>query len=157
MASAFKAGAICICKENPLGRIMGIDYGIKRIGIAMTDIMQITSSPFETIDSSESIRKNAEKIVEIAENNDVDVIAVGVPVNMNGSESEMTGTVRKFIEELKKITNLQIAEIDERLTTAQAERMLIDEGDISREKRKGLKDRLAAAFILQTYLDTKGF
>ncbi|MCL2144399.1 MAG: Holliday junction resolvase RuvX [Endomicrobia bacterium] len=139
-----------------MGRIMGIDYGIKRIGIAMTDIMRIMASPFETIDSSESIKKNAAKIVEIAKNNDVSEIVVGVPVNMNGTEGEMAETVRKFIEELKKITDMQIFEIDERLTTAQAERMLIDEGDVSRNKRKGLKDRLAAAFILQTHLDTTG-
>ncbi|MCL1971979.1 MAG: Holliday junction resolvase RuvX [Endomicrobia bacterium] len=137
-----------------MGRIMGIDYGIKRIGIAMTDIMRIMSSPFDTIDSSESIRKNAAAVVEIAKNNDVSAIVVGIPVNMNGTEGEMAQTVRKFIEELKKITDMQIFEIDERLTTAQAERMLIDEGDVSRDKRKGLKDRLAASFILQTYLDT---
>lgn len=137
-----------------MGRIMGIDYGIKRIGIAMTDIMQIMASPFETIDSSESVKKNAAKIVEIAKENDVSSIVVGVPFNMNGTEGEMADTVRKFIEEVKNITDIQIFEIDERLTTAQAERMLIDEGDVSREKRKGLKDKLAASFILQTYLDT---
>jgi putative Holliday junction resolvase len=133
---------------------MGIDYGIKRIGIAMTDILQITASPFETVDSSESIRKNAAKIIEIAVNNDVSAIAVGIPINMNGTEGEMAETVRKFIEEIKKISELPVFEIDERLTTAQAERMLIEEGDVSRDKRKGLKDRLAATFILQTYLDT---
>ena len=136
-----------------MGRIMGIDYGIKRIGIAMTDILQITASPFETIDSSESIRKNAAKIAEMAKNNEVSTIVVGMPVNMNGTEGEMAEIVRKFIEELKKVTDAQIAEIDERLTTAQAERMLIEEGDISRGKRKGLKDRLAASIILQTYMD----
>lgn len=137
-----------------MGRIMGIDYGVKRIGIAMTDIMQIMASPFKTIDSSESIKKNAANILEIAKNNDVSSIVIGLPVNMNGTEGEMAQTVRKFIEELKEITDMPIFEIDERLTTAQAERMLIDEGDISREKRKGLKDKLAASFILQTYIDT---
>ena len=136
-----------------MGRIMGIDYGIKRIGIAMTDIMRILASPFETIDSSESVRKNAAAIAEMAKSNDVSEIAVGIPVNMNGTEGEMAGTVRKFIEELKKIIDIPIAEIDERLTTAQAERMLIEEADISREKRKGLKDKVAAALILQTYLE----
>jgi putative Holliday junction resolvase len=136
---------------------MGIDYGIKRIGIAMTDIMRIVASPFDTVDSSESVKKNALKIVEIAQNNDVSEIVVGIPVNMNGTEGEMAETVRKFIEEIKKISSMQIFEMDERLTTAQAERMLIEEGNVSRGKRKGLKDKLAASFILQTYMDAKGF
>ena len=138
-----------------MGRIMAIDYGIKRIGIAMTDIMQITASPFDTIDSF-SIKKNAAKIVEIAKNNDVETIVVGIPINMNGTEGEMAETVRMFIEEIKVLCAIPVAAVDERLTTAQAERMLIEEGDVSRDKRKGLKDRLAAAFILQTYLDTAG-
>ncbi len=137
-----------------MGRAMALDYGLKRIGIAMTDIMQIMASPFDTIESV-SLKKNAGKIIEIAKNNDVSTIVVGLPINMDGTEGEMAETVRKFIEEIKLISDIEIVTIDERLTTAQAERMLIDEGDISREKRKGLKDKLAASFILQTYLDTK--
>ena len=137
-----------------MGRAMALDYGLKRIGIPMTDIMQIMASPFDTIDSV-SLKKNAGKIIEIAKNNDVSTIVVGLPINMDGTEGEMAETVRKFIEEIKLISDIEIVTIDERLTTAQAERMLIDEGDISREKRKGLKDKLAASFILQTYLDTK--
>lgn len=135
---------------------MAIDYGFKRIGIAMTDIMQIMASPFETIEST-SLKKNALNIVEIAKNNDVSTIVVGLPINMNGTEGEMAETVRSFIEEIKAISDIEIKIIDERLTTAQAERMLVDEADISRDKRKGLKDKVAAALILQTYLDTKGF
>lgn len=146
-----------VLREIRLGRIMGVDYGLKRIGVAMTDILQITASPFDTIDGGGSVKKDAEKIAAMAKDNDVSLIVVGVPVNMNGTEGEMAQTVRKFIEEIKKISGIRIFEIDERLTTAQAERMLIDEGGVSRQKRKGLKDKLAASFILQTYLDTKGF
>jgi putative Holliday junction resolvase len=73
---------------------------------------------------------------------------------MNGTEGKMADTVRKVIEEIKSLSSIKIATVDERLTTAQAERMLIDEGDVSREKRKGLKDKIAAALILQTYMDT---
>lgn len=138
-----------------MGRAMALDYGLKRIGIAMTDIMRIMASPFDTIESL-SLKKNAEKIIEIAKSNDVSTIVVGLPVNMNGTEGEMAETVRKFIEELKAVSDIEIVTVDERLTTAQAERMLVEEGDVSRGKRKGLKDRLAASFILQTYLDTKG-
>jgi len=133
---------------------MAIDYGLKRIGVAMTDLLQITAAPFDTVESV-SIKKNALKIAEIAKNNDVSTIVVGIPINMNGTEGEMAETVRKFIEEIKLICEIPVVEIDERLTTAQAERVLIEEGDVSREKRKGLKDKIAAAFILQTYLDSR--
>lgn len=132
---------------------MGVDYGLKRIGIAMTDILHITSSPFDTIESV-SIKKNTLKILEIAKTNNVSVIVFGLPVNMNGSEGRMAKTVRKVIEEIKLVSSIEVTTIDERLTTAQAERILIDEGDISRKKRKGLKDKIAAALILQVYVDT---
>jgi putative Holliday junction resolvase len=133
-------------------KIMGIDYGLKRIGIAMTDFLRITASPFNAI-KNVSLKKNALKILEIAKNNNVSVIVFGLPLNMNGSEGEMAETVRKFIEEIKSLSDIEVTTVDERLTTAQAERMLIEEADISRERRKGLKDKIAAALILQTYLD----
>ena len=72
---------------------------------------------------------------------------------MNGSEGEMAQTVQEFVEELKKVIDIKIEMIDERLTTTQAERILVEEANVSREKRKGLRDKLAATFILQTYLD----
>lgn len=134
---------------------MGIDYGLKRMGIAMTDIMQTMATPFDTIESL-SLKENALKILEIAENNDVSIIVLGLPVNMNGSEGEMAATVRKLIEIIKSVSNIKVETIDERLTTVQAERILINEAGISREKRQGLKDKIAAALILQTYLDIQG-
>jgi putative Holliday junction resolvase len=137
-----------------MSKIMGIDYGLKRIGIAMTDALHITSSPFDTIESV-SIKKNAAKILEIAKANDVSVIVFGLPINMNGSQGEMAKTVCKVIEEIKSVSSIETATIDERLTTVQAERMLIDEGDVSRKNRKDIKDKIAAALILQTYVDTR--
>jgi putative Holliday junction resolvase len=134
---------------------MGVDYGLKRIGLAMTDLLKITASPFETIDSV-SIKKNAATILAIAKNNNVSTIVFGLPINMNGTEGEMANTVCKVVEEIKALSlEISVELIDERLTTAQAERVLIEECDISRDKRKGLKDKIAAAFILQTYLDTR--
>lgn len=138
-----------------MGRIMSIDYGLKRIGIAMTDIMRIMASPFDTIESV-SVKKNAAAIVEIAKNNGVDEMVVGMPVNMNGTEGEMAETVKKFISEINLISEIPVAVIDERLTTAQAERMLIDEANVSRKKRTGLKDKISAAIILRLYLDQQG-
>jgi putative Holliday junction resolvase len=130
---------------------MGVDYGRKRIGIAMTDILCVGAFPFETIESA-SLKKDASKIADIAKANEVSEIVVGVPFSMNGDESEMTRTVKNFISEIKAVCSVPVAEIDERLTTAQAERMLVEEADMSRGKRKGIRDKIAAALILQTYL-----
>ncbi|MCA6079374.1 MAG: Holliday junction resolvase RuvX [Endomicrobium sp.] len=131
---------------------MGVDYGLKRIGIAMTDFLRITASPFCTVESV-SLKKNALEIVEIAESNDVSTIVLGLPINMNGTEGSMAEVVRKFAREIKFLSGVEVTTVDERLTTVQAERMLIDSAGVSREKRKGLKDKIAAALILQTYLD----
>ncbi|MDR0617835.1 MAG: Holliday junction resolvase RuvX [Endomicrobium sp.] len=137
-----------------MSRIMGIDYGLKRIGIAMTDILQVVSSPFDIIESV-SLKKDAAEIVNIAKNNDVSCIVVGLPINMNGTEGEMAMSVRKVVEEIKLISDIDVATVDERLTTSQAERMLICEANVSRQKRKGLKDKIAASLILQIYLDMR--
>jgi putative Holliday junction resolvase len=134
-----------------MSRIVGIDYGLKRIGIAMTDLLRITASPFDTI-KNVSLKKNVLKILEIAKNNDVSVIVLGLPLNMNGTEGRMAEIVHKFIEEIKLLSDIEVTTVDERLTTVQAERMLVEEADISRERRKDLKDKIAAALILQTYL-----
>lgn len=133
---------------------MGIDYGLKRIGIAMTDILQVVSSPFDIIESV-SLKKDAAEIVNIAKNNDVSCIVIGLPINMNGTEGEIAMSVRKVVEEIKLISDIGVATVDERLTTSQAERMLICEANMSRQKRKGLKDKIAASLILQTYLDMR--
>ncbi|MDR1122812.1 MAG: Holliday junction resolvase RuvX [Endomicrobium sp.] len=133
--------------------MIGVDYGLKRIGLAMTDLLRIIASPFGTIESI-SIKKNAVKILKIAKANNVSVIVFGLPANMNGTEGRMSEDVREVIGEIKVLSSdIEVATIDERLTTAQAERMLIEEIDVSRKKRKAFKDKIAAAFILQTYLD----
>ncbi|MDR1474727.1 MAG: Holliday junction resolvase RuvX [Endomicrobium sp.] len=136
-----------------MSRVMGVDYGLKRIGLAMTDLLRITASPFETIESI-SLKKNAAKILEIAKSNNASVIVFGLPFNMNGTQGKMAETVNKVIGEIKTLSSdIEVTTVDERLTTTQAERILIEEGDVSRERRKGLKDKIAAALILQTYLD----
>ncbi|MDR1926489.1 MAG: Holliday junction resolvase RuvX [Endomicrobium sp.] len=137
-----------------MNRIMGIDYGLRHIGIAMTDGLQIIVSPFGIIESR-SINENVLRILEIAKNNNVFVIVFGFPLNMNGSEGEMAETIHKVVKTIKYFSTIKIVTVDERLTTMQAERMLIDEGDVSRKKRKGLKDKIAAALILQTYMDMR--
>jgi putative Holliday junction resolvase len=156
--AASKTAEEAICRELMkkgiyyMSKIMGIDYGLKRVGIAITDFLRITARPFDII-KNVSLKKNVLKILEIAKNNDVSVIVLGLPLNMNGTEGKMAETVRKFIEEIKFLSDIKVTTVDERLTTVQSERMLIEEADISRKRRKCLKDKISAALILQTYLD----
>ena len=138
-----------------MGRILALDYGKKRIGLAISDLLQITASPYDVIESV-SYKKDAAKILEIAKTNEVSAVVVGMPVNMNGTEGEMTDIVKRFIEEFDALgSGIEIKTVDERLTTMQAERMLTEEADLSRSKRKSVRDKVAAALILQIYLDTK--
>jgi len=131
---------------------MGVDYGLKRIGLAMTDPLEIIASPFDTIESV-SLKKDAQKIVEIAENNQVSEIVVGIPVN--DYHVEMADKITKFISNVRELTKIKVETVDESFSTGQAEEILVGKADVSREKRKGVKDRLAAAIILQRYLESK--
>ena len=133
-------------------RYLGIDYGKKRIGLALSDIMGIMAQPFDVIESK-GIKNNVETILKIIKEKEVSCIVIGKPVNMNATEGEMAELATEFADELKKVTDIKVEMIDERLTTTQAERVLIEEANVSREKRKGIRDKLAATFILQTYLD----
>lgn len=133
-------------------RYLGIDYGKKRIGLALSDIMGMMAQPYDVIEFK-GLKNNVENILKIAKEKEVSCIVIGKPINMNGTEGEMVATINELVEELKKFTDIKIELVDERLTTTQAERVLVEEANVSREKRKGLRDKLAATFILQTYLD----
>ena len=133
-------------------RYLGIDYGKKRIGLALSDIMGMMAQPYDIIEFK-CLKNNIENILKIVKEKEVSCIVVGKPINMNGSEGEMAQIVQDFVKELKKVIDIKIEMIDERLTTTQAERILVEEANVSREKRKSLRDKLAATFILQTYLD----
>ena len=138
-----------------MGRFLGIDYGKKRIGLALSDIMAIFAQPFDVIESK-GIKNDALNILKISKENSVSCIVIGIPIRLDTSEGEMAELTKEFIEELKKLTTeIKIDIIDERLTTVQAERMLTEEANMSREKRKNVRDKIAATFILQTYLDIK--
>lgn len=138
-----------------MGRFLGIDYGKKRIGLALSDIMATFAQPFSVIESK-GIKNDALAILKISKENAVSCIVIGIPMRLDTSEGEMAVLTKEFIEELKKLTtDIKIDIIDERLTTIQAERMLTEEANMSREKRKNVRDKIAATFILQTYLDIK--
>ena len=132
-------------------RKMGIDYGDKRIGVALSDLLCIISSPYEVFinkGEDESL-KHLDKIIK---ENDVDEIAMGLPLNMDGSEGERARLHREFGQKLSDFSGVTVHFVDERLTSAEAEEILISSG-VRREKRKELIDKISAQIILQTYLN----
>ena len=134
-------------------RSMGIDYGDVRIGIAVSDLMGWTAQGVETIH-----RKNEEadigRIGELIREYDVDTIVLGLPKNMNNTIGPRGELSMQFAEILKEKFGLPVVLWDERLSTMAAERMLVS-ADVSRKKRKQVVDKMAAAIILQNYLDSK--
>jgi putative Holliday junction resolvase len=132
-------------------RILGLDIGSKRIGVALSDMLRITAQALETIESKDT-QADIRKIRELVDANQVDEIVVGVPYNMNGSEGPQAEKVKVFIQELAERIDVPVREWDERLSTVAAERVLL-EADMSRAKRRKVIDKVAAAIILQGYLD----
>ena len=131
--------------------ILSLDYGEKRIGIAISDNECSIAFPSEVL-----VRKTVEKdfayIKQFVNNGDVQAILIGMPYNMDGSEGEKCKIVKDFSLNLLKIININIIFWDERLSTIAQEKILIDK-DISRKKRKKVIDKLAAAYFLQSFLD----
>ena len=131
---------------------MALDVGDVRIGLALSDITGIIASGYETY-TRKGVPQDYEYIRDFIIKNSVDGVVLGLPVNMDGSEGPRVRITRQFGEELKEfIPNIPMTFLDERLTTVQAERMLI-EGGVRREKRKKVIDKVAATLILQAYLD----
>lgn len=134
-------------------RILGLDIGDKTIGIAVSDEMGWTAQGLKTL-IRKGFNEELSSIKEIIEEYGVKEILVGLPKNMNGSIGPQGKKVITFVERLKTALSLPVLLWDERLSTVRAEKVLL-EADMSRKKRKGLKDKLAAQFILQGYLDRK--
>ena len=134
-------------------RIMGLDVGVKTIGVALSDPMFLMAHPLETIKRKKA-SLDISRLVEIIEKENVETIVVGLPRNMNNSIGPQSMKVMSFVDLLKKQTDKEIIYEDERMTTIQSERVLIDM-DVRRENRKEHIDKIAATFILQTYLDRR--
>ncbi|WP_073997755.1 Holliday junction resolvase RuvX [Anaerococcus urinomassiliensis] len=134
-------------------RIMGLDVGDKTIGVALSDPMFLMAHPIETIKRRKA-SLDIQRLVEIIETQDVETIVVGLPKNMNNSIGPQSMKVMSFVDLLRKQTDKTIVYEDERMTTLQSERVLIDM-DVRRENRKKYIDKIAATFILQSYLDRR--
>ena len=133
-------------------RILGIDYGDSRTGIAMTDPLNITAQGFETIHNNGSDKIILRRLDEIFEKYEIDTIVIGRPINMNGTESERTIITEKFIHKLKcKYNKLKIEIIDERLTTVAAHKTM-NYLNIDKKKKKEIVDTISAVYILETYM-----
>ena len=139
--------------DNVYYRVMGLDYGDVRIGIALSDVTRFLASGFENY-TRVNLEKDCQHIAEIISSNNVKVVVLGLPLNMDGSEGVRVEKTKEFAEELKKYTSAEIDFLDERLTSISAEKILIS-ADVSRKKRKQVLDKLSATIILQDYLDSK--
>jgi len=134
-------------------RILGIDYGQKRIGIAISDEMAIVATPVGTVEES-GVNAAVAAIAKIVTEREVGKVIVGLPRNMDGSIGPKAQETLAFVEKLKTRVTVPIQTWDERLTTKAAERAMI-EADVSRKKRRENIDKMAAQLILQSYLDSQ--
>jgi putative Holliday junction resolvase len=135
-------------------RYLSLDIGDVRIGVAKSDIMGVIATPLEVIDRRKT--KAVKRIRELCEEHGTKSIVVGIPKSLDGTEKRQAEKVREFIEKLKnKISELEIIEVDERLSTVSADRMLENNGVKGALNKRKTVDQVAAAIILQTYLDMK--
>lgn len=133
-------------------KVICIDYGLKRIGVALSDDRGTIAFPRKYI-LNENFNSAVIELKNIIITENVSLVVVGMPIGLSGMKSSLSIEVEKFIDELKKIIeDLPIITYDERFSTAQAQRSLIEK-DVKRKKRKQIVDSIAASFILQSYLD----
>lgn len=137
--------------ENTYYRVMALDYGDVRIGIALSDVTRFLASGYENY-TRKGTDVDYEHIAEIVKNNNVKIIVLGLPLNMDGSSGVRVEKTYEFASILAKFTDAKIEYLDERLTSVSAEKILIS-ADVSRKKRKEVLDKLSATIILQDYLD----
>ncbi|WP_449240695.1 Holliday junction resolvase RuvX [Desulfoscipio gibsoniae] len=133
-------------------RIMGIDFGDRRIGIAVSDLLGWTAQGVETIVRRAGLEKDLDKIKALAQKYEVEKIVVGLPRNMDGTTGAQGEKALMFADKVHRHLGLPVETWDERLSTVAAERLLIN-ADVSRAKRRKVIDKMAASIILQGYLD----
>ncbi len=135
---------------------MGLDYGSKTVGVALSDELLLTAQGYSIIrrDSEKKLRKTLAEIAQIAADNGVTEIVLGYPKNMDGSEGDRCEKTREFQSLVEKRTGLPVTLWDERLTTVAADRAM-DEAGLRREEKKEHVDRIAAEFILRGFLDAR--
>lgn len=136
---------------SPNSRVLGLDLGSKRIGLALSDVSRTVATPMETLKRAK-FAQNARELLDIAEEHGIGAFIIGLPINLDGSEGPAAQSARAFVRNLAAKTDIPIALWDERLSTAAVERTLLD-ADASRKRRAEVIDKMAAAYILQGALD----
>lgn len=135
-------------------RVMGLDVGSKTVGVAISDPLGFTAQGVEIIKIDEGAEEfGFDRLGELVKEYKVDKFVVGLPKNMNNTEGPRVEASKAYGNKIKEIFGIPVDYQDERLTTVQAERMLVEQADVSRGKRKKVIDKLAAQLILQNYLD----
>jgi putative Holliday junction resolvase len=132
-------------------RILGVDYGTKRVGLAVSDVDRRIASPLATYQRRDAAQ-DARFFQKLVQDEDIERLVVGLPVHMSGDEGKKSAEARAFGAWLAQTTKLPIAFWDERLTTAEAEQLLWDAG-LTHKQRKERRDKVAAQILLQAYLD----
>jgi putative Holliday junction resolvase len=133
-------------------RILGIDYGSKHIGLALSDLLGITAQPIDALTSGERL---AEEIQAVVERESVRQIVVGLPLNLKGEEAQAAQRVQEFVVQLRSVVTCDVVLLDERFTTTIAQKTMRMMGTTKKQRRQrdGRIDSMAAAVILQNYLD----
>lgn len=134
-------------------KAIGLDYGERRIGVAAGDPLGLTAQPLAVIERT-SIAADTARIADIARRRSADTVVVGLPLEMDGSMGPQARRVRRFALRLEREIGLPVVLWDERLSTVEAERSLLNAGE-RRENRREVRDSVAAALILQSYLDAQ--
>jgi len=134
-------------------RILGVDYGDARVGIAINDALGITAQRLETIHHDNSDKKVLKRLEEIINDHNIEIIVIGMPLNMSGEKTVRAEKTEKFIHKLKcKFNKIEIVTIDERLTTVAAHKTM-NEMNINKNKKREMVDGIAAVYILETYMN----
>ncbi|HEL0564049.1 Holliday junction resolvase RuvX [Streptococcus equi subsp. zooepidemicus] len=135
-------------------RIMGLDVGSKTVGVAISDPLGFTAQGLEIIKINENKQDfGFDRLAELVKQYQVDRFVIGLPKNMNNTSGPRVEASKAYGDKIEELFHIPVSYQDERLTTVEAERMLIEQADISRGKRKKVIDKLAAQLILQNYLD----
>ena len=137
---------------QPLGRVLALDLGARRVGLALSDELGITAQGLPTLVRT-NLREDLARMTRLARERGVAMFLIGNPLHMSGSEGRQSAWVRQFAEKLESCSGLPVKLWDERLTTVEAERVL-DQGGVSRDKHRKAVDRLAAVILLASYLGT---
>ncbi|HYB98175.1 MAG TPA: Holliday junction resolvase RuvX [Candidatus Limnocylindrales bacterium] len=135
------------------GRLAALDVGDKRIGVAVSDPLRLIAQPVGVV-QRRGAKADCSAILALLAEHQIEKVIVGLPLSMAGSEGEQADRVRHFAERFQNETGLEVVYQDERLTTLQGQRMLVQAG-VRRERRRQVVDKVAAALILQAYLDSQ--